>query len=511
MQPKFFLPIVSDEHPHGKEFNPKQVSEWLRRRPASDLLYRARELTGYLAAANQGQMPTEARATWLKAIEADVQDTVAALRKRYRDASLPLAPTLCPYAKEAQKLLLTLAVAYKLLIISWAKHAMHANTQLLAKNLHQLFACLQQALGISYETHTEVPEGVWLDLHQTYHYARHTGLARILPETSIDHVSIEALYVSTLLLAIADPYRLSPLELTWVRDIINRYGHLCKIVVAGATSEHAGTYVIAMNSDAPPAPLVRQRHPNQGHWDFLLDTTDLVKHLLFLQTQIRARIEPEKLGLPTAAKTAGYGMMLRRLCLNWGASIQRRAQRRRAKSEKEIDVVFGFDTVYRLVASGAPKDAVESQAAERAPVLRCTIIDDSMSGIALGFTGNTNVQVSVGDAVGVRLDDRRWGIGLLRWFRLSAACELLFGVQLLAPSAMPIRLSLEGTGKEGVGLLLAQLVPTVRATKLLTPNGFLVPGTTTKAASEAGPLAIRVEKWLESTTRVDLFRVLVGE
>jgi hypothetical protein len=511
MQPRYNLPAIKGTSALNLDLKPKQVGAWLKRLPLSNPLQAAEELADYLATANRAKMGHDVRARMVESLDSVVDETVTALRQQYVSAPLPLAPRLRPNPELAQRLLLEHATAYKILILSWLGQTFHLSKKPLPRYLQGLLLCLQQVLEISFETHDNIPEGVWVDLHQTYNYALRSGLANAIPEDSKAMLSAEQIYKGILFMALADPYRFPQIELPWAKDIIARFGNLAEIFPAEEAKGHAGIFIIEVNTDAPPKPLAWERHPTDPHWDLMLNTTELAKHLAMLSTHVKAKEDPEKLGLPTAARDPEYAVMLHRLKLSWGASILRQSQRRRHQRGKEFEVGFGLRSVYQLIGPVAGERHLVSTPGDPPPmVMRCTTVDDSMGGLALRKSGTISAQVKVGDLVGVRQDNGFWSVGIVRWFRVPKAGELFFGIQLLAPKAHAVHVRRNDTGKQYPGLLL-QASPTLKqSAMLLVPPGSIEPESPIDVRSNAGQVPIRVEKRLEYTPNVEVFRITVA-
>jgi len=511
MQPRYNLPAIKVASTLNLDLKPKQVGAWLKRLPMSNPLQAAEELADYLATANRAKMGHDVRARMVESLDPAVDETVTALRSQYVSAPLPLAPRLRPNPELAQRLLLEHATAYKILILSWLGQTFHLSKKPLPRYLQRLLLCLQQLLEISFETHENVPEGVWVDLHQTYNYALRSGLANAIPEDSKVMLSVEQIYKGCLLMALADPYRLPQIELPWAKDIIARFGNLAELFPAEESKGHAGLFIIEVNTDAPPKPLAWEQHPTDPRWDLMLNTTELAKHLAMLSAHVKAREDPDKLGLPAAARDPEYAVMLHRLKLSWGASILRQSQRRRHQRGKEFEVAFGLRSVYQLIGPVAgERHAVGGPGDPPPMVMRCVAVDDSMGGLALRKSGTISAQVKVGDLVGVHQDNGAWSVGLVRWFRVPKEGELFFGVQLLAPRAHSVHVRRHDTGKQYPSLLL-QASPTLKqAAMLLVPPGSIEPETQIEVRSSSGPVSLRVEKRLEYTPNVEVFRITVA-
>ncbi|MCX7672842.1 MAG: hypothetical protein N2Z63_04470 [Thiobacillaceae bacterium] len=290
--------------------------------------------------------------------------------------------------------------------------------------------------------------------------------------------------------------------------MIARFGNLAELFPAEEASGHAGIFVIEVNTDEPPRPLAWVKHPTDPRWDLLLNTTELVKHLAMIATSLRAKQDPEDMGLPAAARDTEYGVMLHRLKLSWGASVQRQAQRRRYQRGKEIEVCLGLRALHQLIGPVGAERVVAPAGAESAPaLLRCQVVDDSMGGVAIRRSGGFAVPVRVGEVVGLRQGSSGWSVGLVRWFRVPTAGELYFGIQLLAPKVETVQVRRGDDGKHYPGLLLQPAPALKQSTILLLPPGSLSPGLEVELCSQSGPRAVKLDKRLEYTSSVDVFRL----
>jgi hypothetical protein len=470
----------------------------------------AEELSDYLATLNRADISYDARAKVIEHVYPVLEEVVGSLREQYGSATLPLPTKQRHNAELARRLLLETADCYKILTIEWLNRRFHLfSSNPIPHYLQRILLVLQSVLDVCYETHESCPGGLWVDMHQTYNYALRNGLKDVVPEGSKHMLSLEQIYLTTLLLALADPYHFPQSELLWAKDIIARYANLAQLYPAEESAKgKAGLFMVEVNTDSPPCPLAREPHPMNPRWELLLTTTDLAKHLALVGSHLRGREDIDKLGLPEAARDPAYATMLRRLKLNWGASLQRMAQRRKHHNEREFEVSFGLKSLHALISPPAASDAIVygSSNNEAPPVpLRCKTVNDSMGGLALRHTG-AGVQIRVGDVVGIRQGDSSWSVGLVRWFRIPAAGEVFFGLQLLAPQADAVQLRRLDNGRQWPGLLLLPNPVTRQAPMLLALPSSFGPDVAAEVRTAQGKHTIKVEKRLESTPSVDVYR-----
>jgi len=511
MLPRYVLPVRDSGRNINFETKPKQVDAWITRLPLSNPFEAAETMADYLATLNRTEIAQDTRAKIIERMTPVVEDIVASLYEQYGSVPLPLLPKQQRNADLARRLLHELANGYKTLLLDWLKRRFHLfGGNPVSLYLQRILLALQAILEISFETHDPVPEGAWVDLHQTYNYALRNGLRDAIPEGGSKMLSIEQIYKATLLLAMADPYRFPQAELPWAKDIIARFSNLATIFPAEDTVKgQAGLFVVEVNTDSAPTPIARDSHPMNPRWDILLNTTELAKHLALIASHLKGQEAPEKIGLPEIARDPAYPTMLRRLKLNWGASLQRQSQRRRQVNGRDFEVSFGIKSIHQLIAPTAASDTIHyGMGVNEAPpvIVRCKTVNDSMGGLALIKTGNAPIQIRVGDVVGIRQDKTDWGVGLVRWFRVPAQGEMFFGIQLLAPQALAVQVRRKDNGRQWSTLLLHPSPNSKQLPMLLAQPGCFIPDIPAEINTPKGNQLVQIEKRIEATPSIELFR-----
>lgn len=512
MQPKYNLPDIDAARNINLETKPKQVAAWLKRVPLSNPVEAAEEMADYLTAANRAKIAHDHRAKVAELLAPAVDETVNALRQQYVAAALPLPPRLRRNRQLAHRLLMEMAALYKLLISEWLGKTFKLGRTPLPGYMLQLLLNLQTVLEISFETYENVPPGVWVDAHQTYNHALRNGMQDVIPEGSPRAMSLEQVYKTILLTALADPYHFPHIELPWAKDIIARFSNLALLFPAEDQKGKSGLFIVEVNTDSPPRPLVWDSHPTNPRWDLMLNTTEMVKHLAMLSTHVKGREDPEKLGLPTAARDPAYAGMLRRLKLNWGATSQRQSQRRKMQSGgKTMEVALGLRTIHQhLLPNAAARSAMtqgQQEAAQTSPIFQCETVNDSMGGLALRKIDAHALQIKVGELASVRQGNGNWSVGLVRWFRLPEGKDLFFGVQLLAPKCIAVQVGRQGASKPWPGLLVQASSALKQSAMLITSPGSVQPEQTLTLRSVDGTMTVRTDKQLEYTPSVEIYRI----
>ncbi|MEW5771352.1 MAG: hypothetical protein AB1831_13430 [Pseudomonadota bacterium] len=487
------------------------MEAWLGNLPLSNPTEAAEELADYLTTMNASDLSHDTRVKVVDRLGGVVEDLVASLYEQYGSVPLPLPLKQQRNAELAQRLLLEMATAYKILVLEWLKRRFHLfGGNPVPLYLQRILLALQAVAEVSFETHQPTPPGIWLDLHQTYNYALRNGLKDVIPEGGSKMLSLEQIYKAAMLMALADPYHFPQAELPWARDIIARFSNLASIFPADeSTKGQPGLFVIDISIDATPKALAREAHPMNPRWDLLLNTTELAKHLALVATHLRNPEDRAKLGLPEAAIDPAYASMLKRLRLNWGATVQRQSQRRRHQQGKDVEVCIGFKAMHRLLSPTTKDETIHYGIVANDPppvIVKCKTVNDSMGGLALSKTEAAALQIRVGDVAGVRQEKGGWGIGVVRWFRVPQRGEVSFGIQLLAPQALAVQIRRKDTGRQWPGLLLHPSTVSKQPPMLAAMPGCFAPDLAVEVRTPKGPQAMHLDKRLESTPSMDLLR-----
>ena len=511
MQPRYVLPERAPARNINLETKPKQIDAWLANLPLSNPTEAAEELADYLVTLNSADLSYDARVKVVDRLGTVLEDVVASLYELYSAVPLPLPPKQQRNAELAQQLLLEMAMAYKILLLEWLKRRFHLfGGNPVPLYLQRILLALQAVAEVSFETHQPTPEGIWFDLHQTYNFALRSGMKDVIPEGGTKMLSLEQIYKATLLMALADPYHFPQVELPWAKDIIARFSNLATIFPAEETTKgQSGLFIVDISVDSTPKHMARESHPMNPRWDLILNTTGLAKHLALVTNSLRNAEDRAKLGLPEAAIDPAYASMLKRLRLNWGASVQRTSQRRRHQQGRDVDVCIGFKAMHRLLSPNAKSDTIHYGIVDNEPppvVIKCKTVNDSMGGLALSKAQGNSMQIRVGDIAGIRQSNGSWGLGIVRWFRIPQKGEVSFGVQLLAPQAVAVQIRRKDTGRQWPGLILQPSAVSKQPPMLAALPGCFGPNLDVEVGLGKGPKNMQLDKRLESSPSLDLLR-----
>jgi hypothetical protein len=140
---------------------------------------------------------------------------------------------------------------------------------------------------------------------------------------------------------------------------------------------------------------------------------------------------------------------------------------------------------------------------------RWLVMNESAGGMALSKFPGAPSSLRVGELLGMHSDrNNQWGLGVVRWASSGDAGELEIGVQMLAPSARPVSLRVDGTDAFEQAFLLPELPQLKQPATLVANCGTCQPGGVLEVETQAGGAAMRVRatRLLERTGSFERFQ-----
>ena len=219
---------------------------------------------------------------------------------------------------------------------------------LMASILHRCIYYTGMIILEHYRARRELPNGIWLNLHNFYRSAEKWGVAYTPVEDSLENnfqaTHCAAAYATLLLIDIASPYSNSVRNLNLIRHWASMWAPLISIHQLEDDLE-IPPYIVELLKDAPLHPSAVT--DGSGGDVRRLDTTRLGLQINHMLSQLRQRISPSQLGL--GEETSGHVMqLLERLSRPWTQSASPR-KFRRFTSEGIARVAIGFDAMHFYV------------------------------------------------------------------------------------------------------------------------------------------------------------------
>lgn len=371
--------------------------------------------------------------------------------------------------------------------------------------LQRAIRCLAWHVTISHLVAAPPEAGIWLQFHGAYRASRRLGLAK----SAGGEIDSERVYLSTLLVAVAQPASFNACEL----DFIGRYLEVCGAAVElseEVPSGQQGVFWIDPEKDIPAQALTRRTPtPDSTVLYFACDSVarGAAAHLAALEAGQGAAA----LGLPAFADTPAGRGVLRRLSQLWGQPAKRKFPRRRQSYRASL--CAGLDHLWHLLRGD-----------DNSATSEWMITNESPDGYAMMHVAGEIEQIRVGDIVAIHPhpDDppvnNGWSVCIVRWALSENAEHIEIGLQVLAPHAIPVELAVpdgHGGGDHASALLLPQLPP-LRPLPALAIRTGVVDDQARKLIIlvEQGNLAVhelRVTERNEQTSSIEVFTVAPDE
>jgi len=478
----------------------------LSRLSAHDLDLATRTLTQELEAFNHLVAPGSRYLPVLELFHSHVEGLLPRLQARLDSAAPPLSHLVRLHARAADELLRELAAAYR--------NTLLGRRGLLSGLLHKrelhmplvrTIDLLSRRLVLSYRLYTRPPKGVWKSLHDLFLLSRRLRIARL--DLNAPHTNPEALYRKTLLLAFADPARLSGPELRRARDYIARHGEIGRFHDGNSKARTTqGIFLIDLEADRPGVPLARQRGPGRPRRALLLSTRALIKRLTFQYERLSNGATPSQLGLATDPDPRHYRDFIRRLALAWRGVPHARAARLRFHPRAEL--YAGFPAAWAQLQAHAQRTAAGElyNGPSSAEANEWAILNESPQGYALRYLSGSVGAARVGDLVAIRTRDHGHVFAcVVRWVRSEQGENLEIGLQQMAGRFEPASFRrVQGRHYGQIPVLVAPLAEPAGRCSVLAPSRLLGVRHEVLISRSGREARYVIRRIVESTTLIDL-------
>ena len=181
---------------------------------------------------------------------------------------------------------------------------------------------------------------------------------------------------------------------------------------------------------------------------------NVTSQLLFFQcTALAARIEvlldtPPGPNHPwcraTGLSATDIQLTLRNIADQWQSPASRRYSRRR--QESRVQLCTRLDQLWSALGD-APQEPEENS--------HWMVLNESAGGYALMHANGPTNGLTAGHALGIKIQGKPWSLCLIRWIRSENSAHVEIGVELLAPEAYAVRLTLPDTEPQAAFLFPA--------------------------------------------------------
>ncbi|BAN34669.1 hypothetical protein SCD_n00828 [Sulfuricella denitrificans skB26] len=513
------VPAIDPVEDLTVETRPKHLKEWLDDLPLTNLSDVCRTLDDEIGAMNRQKVAMETRLKLLELYRSVIFKLLPAMEEQYVATRLPQPGKNRQMAEQARQLLMELANGYKIILLDYQNARITLGKGKIAVTAAQrAMSALSRILMICYQTYAPAPAGIWFEIHQIFRFAIEQDIANETITDEESESSSNLVYKQTLLLALSNPYHLSPGEVAWIQNYLTAFGGLAQLQAFAHTGNSIGLFLAETHSDKPPKPLPQDLNEVDNRSDILLNTLELVHALHHHIARLNDGELPKNMQLPFVAKETSYRDLLKSLLKNWSAAPKRVFNR--TQNISSTQVCIGLPSLHHFLGgreSGASTDLTSIQTANNQRFIssRWLVINEGAGGLALCGTFESLPQIRPGDVIGLKADEaNQWNVGAVRWVKSDKADQLEIGTQLIAPKAEPARIkpSIASPAETfQAALLLPEILMLRQPETLIAPRGTFGPqrellleldGHTTQA--------IRAVKLVEQTAGYERFEFSRG-
>jgi len=375
------------------------------------------------------------------------------LRRCLGQAAPPLSADIRRDIRLAQKNLDSLAQALSSLAEA-CPAGDYANT--VPACIEKAAQCLALHLEISYLAATPPGIGIWQRLHGTCQ-----------PPGDLPPPAAGRAYLASLLMAAAQPAAFSADQLEIIHDYIRVRCEGLVTLSFEPPAEGKGIFWIDPGRDMPPQALSRRQPPGGNLFYFTCDqaAARAMEDMKILQSSnLSARS-----WLAEQIWMVGDTGLLERLAREWAQPSRRRYPRRRQAGR--IDLCVGFERLWHLLSEGRQAAAGTGE---------WMVINESPDGCAIMHVDGPAQNLRPGNMAAFRplrpsLPPEPWQICMIRWVLSENPQHLELGLQVLAPTGLPVRVFQPDKPDTGhtPALLLTAVPPLRPKTSLAVPAGTL--------------------------------------
>ncbi|MCK9387578.1 MAG: hypothetical protein M0Q22_04170 [Sulfuritalea sp.] len=444
----------------------QQALDWLAGPPPDDPLLDLIPLRNHIAAIGSLGLPVLHRIKIDELLQQRAERIDAALTPMLLDVKLPLPTDLGTAAQDLIGLRAELGE-------TWLRVAGEADPRDLARiHRSRTQVCLQGIFNLSRQfiatllTAIPTPINFWRNAQALYHRAHESAdpTATLPAEMSL----IDTRFKAMLALTTAQPEGLAPREIAFLADYLETHATVTRIDMIRPEAAEDWFWLDA-SLDQRPVSLSRLS-PDSGlclYFRFGELANLAARHL----DQLNDGVPPSSLGLPHQAAGADYRNALERARQYW-AMPRRRSFNRRPQTLR-VDVCIQLSALWTALASDSQQEPKSSHC--ELAYSDWTLLNDSPSGYAIVHAIGEVAGIVPGGAVGLRADaGTAWQICLVRWARSKNSRHVELGLEVLAPSAQPVRIqALTGRNPESPipALLLPALPGLNRSEAILAVRG----------------------------------------
>lgn len=487
------VPELSEKTEATVETRPSKTGKWLASLPFVNKFETSRQLYIALMGLNRLMLDDKTRFKLLELYREPIKRLGEELQQEYLGRAQPLFTNLKMMAEQNRQFQQELAIGYKHIILNMTqdgKIKKGVKSSFLATVLLRAISYCKETLLKSYYYYTDVPPGVWQEIHGLYLIAEKTDCTNMAVKDPLNPikelVSINDYYKHVLLLGFSNPYHMPPSYVRKIDYFLYRWANLAQFGPGEEISEGNCQFVIdqqgdmAGNSYTSETTITAGTSPRQYR---VLYTHELAR---FIHSKLKAmeneqEIDPE--GLEDRFYTDQGRPLLLHLINAWGVNPKRQFSRV-DKPTTRLELAIGIKAINYFI-NGQKKMQPSSDFIgpfpERTAVgivgaqpgsgkkdkgistSTWSVVDEGAGGVALAHNNLLEEPTRVCELVATRLPGQgnKWEIATIRWLRTAEHAHLEIGIQRLAPYATPVLIKIINENGEETDFIPALQLPKI--------------------------------------------------
>jgi len=289
--------------------HPKVLSQWLNGLPLANPESLGRTLYRRIAVENRTEHKAKDRLRFIELLREQTLFCADHFRDSLVNSSLPMSSRALKNATQARALLTELTNAYKIAIVDMLQ-AKRIDNKAVALACQRAIHSLTRLLMINYAHYAPAPQHIWMELHRLYHLSEARDLLNIKlrdDHQETRHTSVALEYKRTLLLSLANPYRLRRGDITKVTKALQDWAQEVDIERSAQFASEETCFVVDLDSDQAPNPIQHNRVTDQVYNRYI--------NLFRLNTLLRGKLQDQEMAL-TSTSAISHDT-LRKLLLTW--------------------------------------------------------------------------------------------------------------------------------------------------------------------------------------------------
>lgn len=503
----FKLPELEDNPVLLAETRASKINEFIRNLPFSDPTKAASDLIEELQILNRQKIAYSNRVNALEAYRIAAIQISEALIPQFSYASLPISKNQKDYAETAVRLWQEIAYGYKWALIDLQNKIIYSDKSA-ALVIQRAIHAIKETAFIDYLTYQTPSQSTWAELHQLYFCALQQNAQALVINENLagsEESSVDDVYTQVLLLALANPHRLSSQDIIKTNAYLSKVSHAAKLSPIGFIESNVGVFLIELDGNKPPTPYAKNHGEPNGETDLLLLTAEVAKRIHTHLKRLQEGSLPSDGSLPSNALNGTYEDLLTHLITHFGKSPLRVFSR--AKQNDGIELGIGiYDAHYFAPKIGNDyKNLVVKSAAIKPS--RWQILNTGAGGYALRKFNSSQVSMQVGDIAAIKNNETLiWELGVIRWASINELDQLDIGFELISPSVKAITIQSKKTTVEIKGLLLPELSALKQQASFIAPREELSLGETVALIEDHEKTTVLVTKLIERTATFERYQ-----